>query len=80
MKVEAEKEARGRGWKDHDLSRRRTVVIGRRWPGNVAGRRRHPIGLGTILDVGELVGASGRGCGEKQNERGHKREEQLFHH
>jgi hypothetical protein len=84
VNVDAEEETRRPD--DHDRSRWRTVVIrgrsiivGRR-RGHVSGRRRHPIGVGAILDVGELVGAPRDRCGEKQYERGHERKEQLFHH
>jgi len=78
MNMDTEKEPRGRR-ENHNRSRRRTVIIGRRGT-NVTGRRGHPVGVGAILDVGELVGASRDRCGEKQYEGGDEAKVTHIHH
>ncbi len=46
--------------------------------GRLTGRSRDPIGIGTVLDLAELVGAAELGQGE-QKCRGEKAEDDAFH-
>jgi len=81
MKVEAEEEMHRWAGRTIIIARRRWPVIVGWWrgPGHVTGRRWHPIGIGTVFNVGELIRAPGQGGNKKQSECGEKANEKLFH-
>jgi hypothetical protein len=67
-----------------DGGRRRSAIKdGRPRRRDIAGRRRrgggHPVDVGAVLELRELVGARREGGNEKESERGKEAGESLFH-
>jgi len=72
MRVEAEVESKKDGWSTIVVRPRRAVIIGRR-PRIIAGRRRwrgrrHPVALGAVLKLGELIGLSRHGSSQEESD------------
>jgi len=73
MRVEAEVESEKDGWSTIVIRPGRAVIIGRRTRIVVAGRRRwrgrrHPVTLGAVLKLGELIGLSRHGSSQEESD------------